>query len=97
MPYSPSSYGSPAPSAFDISAGKSSLEDYAKQCGISGGLAGATQKSVGLKQGLDPLSSAYEIIENIAKRGIASTSKLSESEIQILAAFVLGCNSKPSR
>lgn len=42
----------------------------------------------------DKVLTAHEILEEIAKRGMQHPHKLPEAEIQILAAFVLGYNSK---
>ena len=40
------------------------------------------------------VQTAYDILEDVAKRGLTQPHKLPEAEIQILAAFILGCNSK---
>lgn len=42
----------------------------------------------------DLLHTAYDILEDIAKRAVEGPHNLPQAEIQILAAFVLGFNSK---
>jgi hypothetical protein len=53
------------------------------------GLCGAAQQV-----GTDYVQTAFDILKDIAKRGMQHPHKMPEAEIKILAAFVLGHNFK---
>lgn len=77
-----------------------SLEEYAKAVGVYSGLTGSCGHSNlarSCSAGTDPASTAYDTLEFIARHLFENPHNPSANQIQILAAFVLGYNSKQSR
>lgn len=94
MAYSPSSNYGPV-SAYDTAANQQTNEKVQAGAPIildkvlaSGTLSGYAQAAA-QQTCTDYVQTAYDVLEDIAKRGLTQPHKLPEAEIQILAAFVL--------
>lgn len=95
MAYSPTNSGSYIPSVLDP-AGEGFRTQGIGQQSLNKLKSQSVSSSLPIVVGSETnyIQTAYDILEDIAKRGVTRPHNLPEAEIQILAAFVLGFNSK---